>query len=170
VSFDEAEARFVLRSTRLDRSVERHLDVVVRARIDCTVYPEKQGSALIRNMLRRGTLRPYMNGGFHPGGIDVDASQNVIAAAGHVHRNLWALGILVEGANFCTYVLPRALVNSRFIQFSGRCALNMFALIEARHAQQWTEDARRAHARASGPGTPAARHEHGEARAIEPAL
>src|SRR5439155_790822 len=83
---------------------------------------EQQDLPLIRNMLRRGTLRPHMNGGFHPGGIDADASQNVIGAAGQVHRNLWALGILAEGANFCTYVLPRALVNSRFIQFSGCCA------------------------------------------------
>jgi hypothetical protein len=33
-------------------------------------------------------------------------------------------------------VLPRALVNSRFIQFSGRCALQMFAFIDARHARQ----------------------------------
>jgi hypothetical protein len=136
VSFDEAQSRFVLRSTRLDKTVESYVDVLVRARIDCVVYPEKQVAPLIRNMLRRGTLRPHMNGGFHPGGIDADASQNVISATGHVHRNLWALGILVEGANFCTYVLPRALVNSRFIQFSGRCALNMFALLDARHAQQ----------------------------------
>jgi hypothetical protein len=111
-----------------------------------------------------------MNGGFHPGGIDVDVSQNVISATGHVHRNLWALGILVEGANFCTYVLPRALVNSRFIQFSGRCALRMFALLEARHAQQsaaiaasapmlsLAEDARRANMPPPSLGIP--EHEH----------
>ena len=77
-----------------------------------------------------------MNGEFHPGGIDIDASQNVIDASGRVHLNLWALGIVVEGANYCTYVLPRALVNSRFIQFSGRCVLNMFALLDARHASR----------------------------------
>jgi uncharacterized NAD(P)/FAD-binding protein YdhS len=132
---DETRARFVLRSTRLDRPAEKYPDVVIRARIDCAVYPEKQLSVLIRNMLRGGLVRPYMNGGFHPGGIDVDAAQNVIDASGRVHRNLWALGIVVEGANYCTYVLPRALVNSRFIQFSGRCALKMFALLEARHAR-----------------------------------
>ena len=161
VSFDATHARFVLRSTRLDRPVECYADVLIRARIDCSVYPEKQDAPLIRNMLRRGTLRPHMNGGFHPGGIDADASQNVISATGQVHRNLWALGILVEGPNFCTYVLPRALVNSRFIQFSGRCALNMFALLDARHAQQLAtlttfgpplppaKDTRRAHARTS---------------------
>jgi uncharacterized NAD(P)/FAD-binding protein YdhS len=168
LSFDQAEPRFVLRSTRLDRPVEKYLDVLIRARIDCSVYPEKQDSALIRNMLRRGTLRPHMNGGFHPGGIDVDASQNVIGANGHVQRNLWALGILVEGANFCTYVLPRALVNSRFIQFSGRCALKIFALLDARHEQQSAaiaasvpppaEDAHRANTHASGLGM--SEHEH----------
>jgi len=163
LSFVPAQARFVLRSTRLDKPVERYLDVVIRARIDCTVYPEKQDSALIQNMLRRGTLRPFMNGGYHPGGIDVDASQNVIGADGHVYRNLWALGILAEGANFCTYVLPRALVNSRFLSFSGRCALEMFALLDARHVQQsaatapalpLVEEARREQSRASGFGVP----------------
>jgi len=134
LSFDQAEARFVLRSTRLARSVEKYFDVLIRARIDCAVYPEKQDSPLIGNMLRRGTIRPYMNGAYHPGGIDVDGSQNVVDASGRVRRNLWALGILVEGPNYCTYVLPRALVNSRFIQFSGRCVLKMFALIDAQDA------------------------------------
>ena len=162
LSFDAANARFVLRSTRLAKSVERYVDVVVRARIDCAVYPEKQNSPLIRNMLRRGTLRPYANGGFVAGGIDVDASQNVIGASGQAHPNLWALGIVVEGANWCTYVLPRALVNSRFLQFSGRCALKIFALLDARDARPSTaseapvlpatpaEDSRHANARASG--------------------
>ena len=134
--FDRARARFTLRSTRFARPVERALDVVIRARIDCTIYPEQQESALFRNMLSRGTLRPHMNGGFHPGGIDVDASQNVIGAGGYGHPNLWALGILTEGANWCTYVLPRAQVNSRFIQFSGRCALNVFAFLDRRHTRQ----------------------------------
>ncbi len=135
-AYDRSRARFVLRSTRLDRPVEKYLDVLIRARIDCSVFPERQDSPLIRNMLRNGALRPYLNGNFHPGGIDVDASQNVINAGGQAIRNLWALGILVEGPNYCTYVLPRALVNSRFIQFSGRCALKMFALLDARHSRR----------------------------------
>lgn len=133
---DRAEARFILRSTRLEKPSEKCADVLVRARIDCSIFPENQESPLIRNMLRRGTLRPYRNGGFHPGGIDVDASQNVVDVSGRVRRDIWALGILAEGANFCTYVLPRALVNSRFIQFSGRCALQIFALLDGHGAQQ----------------------------------
>src|SRR5262249_6196514 len=134
LSFDAENARFALCSTGFAKSDERYVDVVVRARIDCAVYPEKQKSPLIRNMLRRGALRPYTNGSFVPGGIDVDASQNVISASGEAHSNLWALGIIVEGPNWCTYVLPRALVNSRFLQFSGRCALEIFARLAARHA------------------------------------
>jgi uncharacterized NAD(P)/FAD-binding protein YdhS len=136
VFLDASNAHFVLRSTRLATPVEKYPDVLIRARIDCAVYPERQDSGLIRSLLRSGVVRPYMNGGFHPGGIDVDVSQNVIAASGRVQHNLWALGILTEGANFCTYVLPRALVNSRFLQFSGRCALKMFALLDARHAHR----------------------------------
>jgi hypothetical protein len=136
VFLDASNARFVLRSTRLATPAEKYPDVLIRARIDCAVYPGRQDFGLIRNMLLSGVVRPYMNGSFHPGGIDVDASQNVIAASGRVQANLWALGILTEGANFCTYVLPRALVNSRFIQFSGRCALKMFALLDARHAHR----------------------------------
>jgi hypothetical protein len=133
LAFDPADASFVLRSTRLERPAGRQFDVLVRARIDCAVYPERQDSTLIRNLMRRGTARPFLNGNFHPGGIDVDTSQNVIGASGRIHPNIWALGIITEGANFCTYVLPRALVNSRFIQFSGRCALKMHALLEQLH-------------------------------------
>ena len=43
---DQAQARFVLRSTRLEQPAESYPDVIVRARIDCTVFPERQLSPL----------------------------------------------------------------------------------------------------------------------------
>jgi uncharacterized NAD(P)/FAD-binding protein YdhS len=141
LTYDQSKACFVLHSTRLKQQTEKKFDVLIKARIDSSVYPDRQNSKLIQNLLRRGTIRPYMNGSFHPGGLDIDESQNIINKAGQVQPNLWALGILVEGPNYCTYVLPRAQVNSRFIQFSGRCALKIIGIIEAQHAS-FTESQR----------------------------
>jgi len=130
LSFDADQARFVLRSSQLEQPAEHQADVVIRARIDCAIFPEQQPNSLIQNMLRSGTIRPFVNGRFHPGGIDVDTSQNVIDARGRANTHLWALGIITEGPNYCTYVLPRTQVNSRFLQFSGRCALALFAQLD----------------------------------------
>lgn len=45
-------------------------------------------------------------------------------------KALWALGNIVEGANFYTYVLPRPGVNSRAIRDAGKCVLELFEQLE----------------------------------------
>ncbi|MBA2676715.1 FAD/NAD(P)-binding protein [Ramlibacter sp.] len=123
VRLDPVQGRFLLGSSALAAPASLGFDVLVRARIDSCVYPLRQNASLLARLVQRGVARPFMNGGFHPGGIDVDRAQNVVAANASVWPDLWALGIITEGPNFCTYVLPRVGVNSRFLQFSGRCAL-----------------------------------------------
>jgi hypothetical protein len=49
----------------------------------------------------------------------------VIDRGGKVIRNLWALGYVVEGAHFYTYVLPRPYSNSRGLQDAGRAVVTM---------------------------------------------
>jgi uncharacterized NAD(P)/FAD-binding protein YdhS len=120
---DPILGRFLLASSALKVPTSLSFDVLVRARIDSCVYPLRQNDSLLARLVQRGVARPFMNGDFHPGGIDVDQAQNVIAANGRVWPELWALGIITEGPNFCTYVLPRVGVNSRFLQFSGGCAV-----------------------------------------------
>jgi uncharacterized NAD(P)/FAD-binding protein YdhS len=131
VSFDDAESRYLLRSTALAQPAQMHFDVLVRAKLD-SFYPEQALSPLIANALANGVVRPYYNGSFHPGGIEVDRSQNVVDAAGRVHGNVWALGNIAEGANFYTYVLPRPMVNSRFVQDAGKCVLGILQIAAAK--------------------------------------
>lgn len=126
VEFAEREGRFLVRSTKLQQSRDVFADVLVRARLDCVVHPDSQQESLVSRLVGAGIVRPFSNSLFRAGGIDVDSSQRVIDATGRVSSDIWALGILTEGANFCTYVLPRTLVNSRFLQFSGRCAIQIF--------------------------------------------
>lgn len=134
LDLDETRACFVLHSTRLTEPASRTFDVLVRARTDCAVELGGQTSPFLRNLLDGGMIRPFKNGAFLPGGLDVDSSQNVVDAHGQVQKRVWALGIPAEGPNFCTYVLPRVQVNSRFLQFSGRCAVSILADIQAQDA------------------------------------
>jgi uncharacterized NAD(P)/FAD-binding protein YdhS len=137
VQFDEAQSRFVMTSTTLAEPERQHFDVLVRARLD-SFHPQNDTSAFIVNALANGVVRPYRNGDFQPGGIDVNRSQNIVDAQGRVHANVWALGNIAEGANFYTYVLPRPMVNSRFIQDAGRCVLGILQLAasrDVRHSQ-----------------------------------
>jgi len=135
VWFDRNEARFSITSTHLQEHSTQQFDVLVRARLD-SFYPEQDSSPFIANALANKVMRPYRNGNFHPGGIEVDRAQNVVDAEGRVRTNVWALGNLVEGANFYTYVLPRPMVNSRFIQDAGKCVIDMFRLAAAKEKRQ----------------------------------
>lgn len=131
---DENRACFVLHSTKLETPASQVFDVLVRARTDCAVELRGQTSSFLQNLLDRGLIRPFMNGEFSPGGIDIDSAQNAVDAQGNVQKRVWVLGIPAEGPNFCTYVLPRVQVNSRFLQFSGRCAVNILNEIQAKSA------------------------------------
>jgi len=135
LDFDTEQAHFTLSSTRLQQPSTVCFDVLVRAKLD-SFYPEHDRSPLVANLLKQQIIRPYRNGDFHPGGIDVNRAQNVIAANGQVQHNFWALGNPTEGANFYTFILPRPLVNSRSIQDAGRCVLQLFSYIEQQQQSQ----------------------------------
>ncbi|CAF4435555.1 unnamed protein product, partial [Didymodactylos carnosus] len=128
VRTDATSATFVISS--MEREV--HADVLVKGMIEQFI-PHRDESPLIQNMLKRGLIRPFLNGDFHPGGIDVNRQQNLISANGTCIRNLWALGNICEGPNWYTYVLPRPLVNSRSLQDAGKCALNIFEYLTNRN-------------------------------------
>lgn len=45
---------------------------------------------LTRNLLRRGLIRPYLNGGYHPGGMDIDKGLHPIGRSGlTLELNQW---------------------------------------------------------------------------------
>lgn len=133
MEIDEQQARFVLHSTRLKNREIEMFDVLVQARVEI-FYPEQDKHLIMRNMLASGLIRPYRNGNYHPGGIDINRHQNVIARNGKVVHNVWALGIPVEGPHFFTFVLPRPFINARSIQDAGKCALQILNRIQA-----WTQ-------------------------------
>jgi hypothetical protein len=108
-------------------------DVLIKARID-GFSPLSDKSPLIRNLLEQGIFRPFINQGYHPGGIDIDRDQHPINRNGEAQTTLWALGNVVEGPNFYTYVLPRPEVNSRALQDSGRCVIDMYQQLQKHHS------------------------------------
>lgn len=128
IGVDENESTFVLQ-TRFGTQQERHpFDVLVVARLD-VFCPETDDSPFTQNLMRRGVVRPYYNGVFHPGGIDIDPDGHPRNASGEAVGNIWALGFPVEGPHYYTHALPRPLMRSRQVLDADRCVSAMFALI-----------------------------------------
>lgn len=125
---DAGAARFAIESDFTDGSETRHVDALVVARIDL-FHAESDRSPLIANLLARGLIRPYQNGPFQPGGIDIDSTGHPVTAAGIALPNVWAVGYLVEGPRFYTYALPRPQLRSQFIDDADTCVADMFARI-----------------------------------------
>lgn len=117
---------------RLGEEQVRHVaDVLVVARLD-PYSPETDSSTLTRNMVRRGIVRPHLNGDYHPGGLDINQGMQVIGAGGKPNENLWAIGFPVEGPHFYTHALPRPLMNSRFTQDAHRCVAQLLECLRER--------------------------------------
>jgi uncharacterized NAD(P)/FAD-binding protein YdhS len=107
------------------------VDVHVKARVSMH-SPVDDGSTLLRGLLSDGFARLFRNGGFHPGGIEVDRNFNVVSASGTPNTNLWALGIPTEGPKFYTFVVPRTGVNSTALVDAGRVVLDLLGQIGRR--------------------------------------
>ncbi|HEU5296321.1 MAG TPA: FAD/NAD(P)-binding protein [Burkholderiaceae bacterium] len=119
------------------------IDVLVKARVSMH-SPGDDASALLRSLLSSGYARLFKNGGFHPGGIEVDRNFNVVNGAGAPIPNLWALGIPTEGAKFYTFVVPRTGVNSTALVDAGRVVLDLLGQIRRQqqtHAAVDSDDA-----------------------------
>jgi hypothetical protein len=72
-------------------------------------------------------VRPYYNGAFHPGGIDIDAGCHPVGAGGEAAPDIWAVGYPVEGVHYYTHALPRPGLCSRQVLDADRCVDAMFA-------------------------------------------
>lgn len=126
IEVDDNDATYVL-STKFAGGTERRpVDVLVVARLDA-FFPETDESLLIRNVLKRGLVRPYYNGVFHPGGIEIDDASQPLNTQGEPARNIWALGYPVEGCHYYTHALPRPMLRSRQVLDADRCVTAMFA-------------------------------------------
>lgn len=120
---------FEINSTFAETNSRTEYDVLIKAKID-SFSVLHDDSPFIRNLIAQGVIRPFINQNYHPGGIDIDRNQHPISRQGETQTSLWALGILAEGPNFYTYVLPRPQVNSRALQDAGRCVIDMYQQLE----------------------------------------
>jgi uncharacterized NAD(P)/FAD-binding protein YdhS len=128
IEIDENDSTYLL-STKFAGGTEKQpVDVVVIARLDA-FFPETDTSLLIRNMLKRGLFRPYYNGVFHPGGIDINRAGQPLNGQGEALANIWALGYPVEGAHYYTHALPRPQLRSRQVLDADRCVAMLVAQI-----------------------------------------
>ena len=105
----------------------RMADVLVLSRID-VFSPVDDSSMLMQDLLKKGLVRPFENGGFHPGGIDIDEMNQVIHVNGSSMPGFWAIGYLVEGAHYYTQELPRPGRFSRLTKDADLCVKKLFSL------------------------------------------
>ncbi|MEU8928299.1 FAD/NAD(P)-binding protein [Streptomyces sp. NPDC048409] len=132
VVLDPEAARFTVRTDYPDGPEIHHADALVVARLDA-FHPESDRSPLIAKLLERGLVRPYSNGTFKPGGIDIDERGRPVTAAGAPLNSAWAVGYLVEGPRFYTHALPRQAMASQFTLDADMAVRDMVADINDRH-------------------------------------
>jgi hypothetical protein len=111
-----------------DQTCEVH--ALIRARVSMH-GPTEDASPLLADLLQAGHIRPFRNGGFHPGGIEIDRHFNWVARDGGVIDNAWALGIPTEGVKFYTFVVPRPGVNSTALVDAGVAVSRMLNAVIA---------------------------------------
>ncbi len=125
---DDETARFAIESEFSNGAEKRFADALVIARLDM-FQPELDDSRLMANLLRRELVRPYANGSFLPGGLDIEQNGRLVTATGEALPNAWAVGYLTEGPRYYTYYLPRARMSSRFTVESDECVRDMISQI-----------------------------------------
>ena len=96
---DEAGARFRIEARYGERVETSQADVLIVARLDA-YSPLTDASPLSDNLLGRGLVRPYLNGGYHPGGIEIDQQLHPVGADGVPEARIWIVGFPVEGPHF----------------------------------------------------------------------
>lgn len=116
-------------------------DVLVKARV-APYRPEEDLSPLSGNLLRRGLVRPFRNGPYHPCGIDLDRDAHPIRADGRPWARAWVLGFPAEGPRFHTHALPRP--GRRSTQVSDAVAVARGIAEAARDAREPPAEPRRA--------------------------
>ncbi|MGH8782873.1 FAD/NAD(P)-binding protein [Paraburkholderia sp.] len=125
---DDSSARFRIEARYGERVEHWYADVLVTARLD-TYCPITDASPLSVALRTRGLVRPYMNGDYHPGGIDIDTRLHPISRDGESQARLWAIGFPVEGVHFYTHALPRPGIASRQTRDAECCVLELLDAI-----------------------------------------
>lgn len=128
VTGDPDAARFRIDTAYPEGDTHRFADVLVAARLDAW-SPLTDASPLTAALLARGLIRPFRNGDYHPGGLDIDRQLRPIGRDGTAQLRIWAIGYPVEGAHFYTHALPRPRIASRQTADAERAVLQLFEAI-----------------------------------------
>lgn len=129
---DENRGQFIIDNPQnIKHHSPRAVDQVIKARIAST-DPTVSLSPLMKSMLNNGLVRPFKNGDFSPGGIDIDRDFHPINTLNQCEKNIYALGTIVEGPKFYTYIVPRSGVNSTALVDAGKLIFDLLASINTK--------------------------------------
>ena len=128
ISLDETTGTFCIKGTNIIGSTSRVVDQIIKARIALNA-PTQDQSPFMRDALNNGLFRPFKNGDYCPGGIDIDEEFHPINTDGKSEKRLYALGTIAEGPKFYTYIVPRRGVNSTALVDSGKLTLDLLSSI-----------------------------------------
>jgi hypothetical protein len=126
VVLDHEHACYRVSTQRFGYLYEECFDVLVRARV-APFNLDLSPSPFFATGKQNGIFAPFRNGSFSPGGIAIDRSLNVLSAQGIPIKNMWAMGYVVEGANYYTNVLPCPLSNSVSLRDAATAVQGMLA-------------------------------------------
>jgi hypothetical protein len=126
VSWNPDRGTWTITSTRLREPHRAEADWLVCGYVDLPAV-DTSASPLIRNLYRKGWIRPHRPASRHVVGIDVAADQHPLDRSGRVRSRLWVLGPICEGATFYNNLVPSPNVYSRPIVDAHRCVAAMFA-------------------------------------------
>ncbi|HKA67758.1 MAG TPA: FAD/NAD(P)-binding protein [Actinomycetes bacterium] len=126
VSWSPDRGVWTITSTRLREGRAAEADWLVHGYVDLPAV-DSSASPLIRNLHRKGWIRPHRPASRRVVGIDVAADQHPLDRSGRVQSRLWVLGPICEGATFYNNLVPSPNVYSRPIVDAHRCVAAMFA-------------------------------------------
>jgi uncharacterized NAD(P)/FAD-binding protein YdhS len=126
VTWNAPAGRWTVASTALAQPHSRDVDWIASAHVWMPAV-ESSASPLLRALRGRGLIRRRHGDSRHVHGIDVDADQHPLDAAGGPERRLWVLGPLCEGATYYNNLVPSPNAYSRPVFDAHRCAAAMFA-------------------------------------------
>ncbi|HAC16324.1 MAG TPA: hypothetical protein DCE78_10340 [Bacteroidetes bacterium] len=134
IRLNETTGTFFIQGKNITGVTPREVDQIIKARISST-NPTQDQSQLMQGALKNGLFCPFQNGDYTAGGIRIDREFHPINAQGESEKGLYALGTVVEGAKFYTYIVPRRGVNSTALVDAGKLILNLLTSIKAEEKQ-----------------------------------
>ena len=112
--------KVVIRSTQLDKPVERTVTKIIRGHLDMPTLARSQ-SALLKQLYAKGRLTQFSYGSTTVGSVAIDEDFRPYDAEGRLQSSLTLLGVLTEGVRYFTHYLPSPKSRIRAIYDAQSC-------------------------------------------------